>query len=471
MMRHRHYSIACALLLALTSRGLLKGAAPAEVVKITLHPAAEPVPAMKYRLLPTRLEQTRGNAAVHYGKVTAEENSFFNNRALRENYIAWQSMPLDQLRGGKVHLPSEGNIEDSLRRGALCMQCDWQLPIGDVPFYTLPLPEAQQSRDFGRILAARARIQMADGQYGDAVTTLQTGYALGRNAAAGETIVNGLIGSVICDLMSQQIFELVQQPDSPNLYWAIASLPTPMIDMTTAIEVESMGVELTFPELKDLKSAHRTDEEWRTFFYRFAEQVIEWTHEGEDEPKIPSEEVLDEACEEAARAAKGVLIQSGMTAEEVQAMSVHQLALIHLLQLHHELVDNGVKFFSVPYPEAIIGLDAAVARAEEANRDGRQFIPISTRKLGAVRVAKMVSVRTDRLLAVLRVLEALRIYGASHDGKLPSQLSDITDVPVPEDPVTGKPFYYQLDKDKASLQGPELREIAISYEVSMMPSK
>ena len=45
-------------------------------MKIRLHPQAAPVPSLKYRLLPTRLEQNRGNAAVHYGKVTAEEMAF-----------------------------------------------------------------------------------------------------------------------------------------------------------------------------------------------------------------------------------------------------------------------------------------------------------------------------------------------------------------------------------------------------------
>jgi len=468
MMRQLNLPTACAILLIVTCRGALNAAEPAAAIKVTLHPAAEPEPAMKYRLLPDRLAQTRGNAAVHYGKVTAEETRFFTNAALRQNIVAWHSAPLAELRGGKVHLPSSGGIEDSLRRGALCRECDWLLPIGDVPFYTIPLSEVQQTREFGRILAARARIQIADAQFGDAITTLQTGYVLGRHAAAGETIVNGLVGNVICELMSAQIVELVQQPTSPNLYWALTSLPTPMIDLTRALEVESKGVELTFPELKDVRDARHTHEEWREMFHQFATQIVDWAHAGDDKPEQPSGKELDEACKDIARTAKGLLIQEGMPPDQVQAMSVHQLAFMQMLRLNHQLLDDGIKCYPLPYPQAMAGIDAAIERAKEAQRDGREIINLSSNTLGAIRSARSALTRTDRQIAVLRILEALRIHAASHEGNLPEQLSDITEVPTPTDPVTGEPFAYRRDADKAFLEGPKLRDVPLNYEITIV---
>src|SRR5882762_4963070 len=109
---------ACTLILGLGDVAKLSGEETAKPVNITLHPEAAPAPSLKYRLLPTRLEQKRGNAAVHYGKVTAEEIAFFSNNKLRDKIDDWQQAPLAELMGGKVHLPSQGNIEDSLRRGA-----------------------------------------------------------------------------------------------------------------------------------------------------------------------------------------------------------------------------------------------------------------------------------------------------------------------------------------------------------------
>jgi hypothetical protein len=59
----------------------------------------------------------------------------------------------------------------------------------------------------------------------------------------------------------------------------------------------------------------------------------------------------------------------------------------------------------------------------------------------------------ERELDALQCIEAIRLYANAHEGKLPSSLEAITDVPVPLDPVTGKPFLYQVNGDSATLSG------------------
>src|SRR5439155_24713515 len=59
--------------------------------------------------------------------------------------------------------------------------------------------------------------------------------------------------------------------------------------------------------------------------------------------------------------------------------------------------------------------------------------------------------RLERTLAALRVVEALRLYAADHKGQLPDKLADVTAVPLPNDPVTGKAFEYKRDGDGAVL--------------------
>jgi hypothetical protein len=55
-------------------------------------------------------------------------------------------------------------------------------------------------------------------------------------------------------------------------------------------------------------------------------------------------------------------------------------------------------------------------------------------------------------VALLRHVEALRLYAAAHGGALPRQLSDVG-VPLPPDPFTGQPFRYELDGPTAHLRG------------------
>jgi hypothetical protein len=62
--------------------------------------------------------------------------------------------------------------------------------------------------------------------------------------------------------------------------------------------------------------------------------------------------------------------------------------------------------------------------------------------------------KTDRKIASVRCIEAIRLYAAAHDGKLPGALSEITDVPIPIDPVTGKEFEYKVEEGKAMLSAP-----------------
>jgi hypothetical protein len=413
------------------------------------------------------MEQIPGNAAVYYGKVTAEETVFFGKQEWRDKVERWQELPLEELRREADRVPLGEAAFDSLHRGARCKYCDWQLPIGDAPYYTILLPEAQQSRMFGRILAAEARIHMAHGRFDDAMKLFQSAYALGRNVAAGETIVNGLVGIAICETTTHQVLDFVQQREAPNLYWALAVLPQPLIDMRDALDVEAMGVELSFPELRDVRTAERTADQWREFFHRIAQQIQVQISHGESQPPLSAEE-LDKRCEENLARAQQVVIASGVPAAEVAAMPLHQVALLYSLLEYHQIFDDAAKHYSLPYPQAKSGIDAMVERAA---REKLEIIPIAAELLPALQVSRSALARNERSIAVLRVLEALRIHGASHDGKLPERLVDIKKVPIPDDPVTGQPFEYQRDGEKARLSGPTFRDVALNYEITMLFSK
>ena len=65
-----------------------------------------------------------------------------------------------------------------------------------------------------------------------------------------------------------------------------------------------------------------------------------------------------------------------------------------------------------------------------------------------------------------RIIEALRMYAAAHEGRLPRKLNDLT-VPVPIDPVTGQPFTYALRDDTAVIEGPPLPGVVLRVEVKV----
>jgi hypothetical protein len=60
--------------------------------------------------------------------------------------------------------------------------------------------------------------------------------------------------------------------------------------------------------------------------------------------------------------------------------------------------------------------------------------------------------RHEQRFALLRHVEALRLYAAEHERKLPANLSDVT-APLPDDPFTGKPIRYEVAGNTAHLRG------------------
>lgn len=56
--------------------------------------------------------------------------------------------------------------------------------------------------------------------------------------------------------------------------------------------------------------------------------------------------------------------------------------------------------------------------------------------------ARLVAKGFERQLAALQCIEAIRSYAALHDGQLPATLAEVTENPVPQDPISGKVFHY-----------------------------
>ncbi len=411
-------------------------------IKIVLHPAAEPRPALRYQLLPPLIDRRPGNAALLYCKVPHEQARLFTDEEFWKTIEKWREMPLAELRKaqGPKWIAGSGGILEFLDRGARCESCDWDQPIREQMFWTILLPDIQQSRSSGRILATRARLQIAEGKYDDAVRTFQTGYALGRHVAQSPFLVSGLVGTAITGLMNKQVEEFIQQPDAPNLYWAFASLPRPLIDMRPGFEAEMASVYLSFSDLRDLDKKELAPDQWRRLLNETTDKVFRLA-DGRLPPGMDRLAVTALTLK-GYPLAKRALIERGRSAAEVEAMPVPQMVMIYTTDTYDELRDEMFKWLYLPYIEGQKGLDDSQRQLMTAGK--REIIPIASILLPAVQAAKSAEARAQRDMAALQVLEAIRLYGAKH-ARLPESLKDITDVPVPLDPMRGEPFIYHRD--------------------------
>ncbi len=449
-------------------------------VKIVLHPAPEAWPALKYHLLPPLLDRRAGNAAVHYLKIPHEQTPLFSDRKFWDTISAWAETPLVELRRQaagpeKQYAWIEGpsSIFEMLERGGRCESCDWDIPIHEHEYYSILLPDIQSTRSAGRILAARARLQIAHRHFDDAIHTMQTGFALARNVANGPTLIMGLVGVTIGTQMADQAETLLQQPDSPNLYWALATLPRPFIDFRPGFEAEFASIYLTYPELRNIDKKDLSAEEWRRLLQKLLSderKLFYLSGGGSSNPDLIG--VVDELrLLEGYPRAKKYLIAHGYTPQDVEAMPAPKAILLFTMAIYEELRDDTFRSMEIPFPEARKGMADAEKRLKKAVGDGIEIIPLASMLLPAVNKVKEAEARMAQKIAAVQILEALRIYAFGHDGRLPQTLGDITEVPVPADPFTNEPFHYVREGDTAKLESAYPSAAPLRYEIKIEGGK
>lgn len=421
---------------------------------LTLHPAAESRPGLKYQLLPPLLDRRPGNAAVLYNKLgliyrggpefTEEQNKILlwgdgDSTPLKE-------FPRDEAR--KIVGRWRQVLED-LEYAARREKCDWELPFRELNPITMLLPDAQGAREYARLLRFHARLQIADGDLEGAMATLRTGYALARHVAHGETFIHALIGMAIGMNTNAELEELISQPAAPNLYWALTSLPRPFIDLRAAAEEEYSLVYLMYPELRDIGSQRHPPEYWSRLLDKIAADVARWTDDG---GQVYSKLKLTAAAMQRLPDAKRALAAAGRSPEEIAAMPVAQVVLLYSLQVYDSSRDEQFKWLVFPYPQARARFKNLQAMWSALGE--KEIVPLFSLLAPATEAVASASARNERSFAMLRTIEALRLYAAAHDGRPPMRLEDVSEVPVPGDPFSGEPFIYRAEGDTAVLEAP-----------------
>jgi hypothetical protein len=300
---------------------------------------------------------------------------------------------------------------------------------------------------------------------------LQTGYALSRHVAEGPTLINGLVGLAITAIMNKQLETLMQQPDAPNLYWSLATLPAPFIDVQIGLEGERLFGDALFPGIRDIVAGA---EERVLSSQDLAKAVDSVALATGDKGQLQLLVALYAA--KVYPEAKAFFLQNGFTEAKLKKLPVTQVALMYAVADYDRYMDEMLKLARLPYWQTARRFHELENKLKAA-KAGDLLSPgmLAQLLLPAVQKATFAYARTERQLAALRCVEALRLYAAAHDGKLPAALEDITEVPIPIDAVTGNPFEYKVQGNTAHLRaGPPAGEQphvgnAIHYEITLRP--
>jgi hypothetical protein len=434
---------------------------PAPVVNLAVSAAGRAPRALKYSFEIDPLDQHPGNAAPLWIRTALAARSVRHKWTDAQNNwdgpglgLTLDKLPKKEVRAVLVKFSSAFRLAEFAARRR---HCDWErLPLTIQNLQdplALPLEEIQSMREIARLLSLRCRLQMSEGRFDEAIRTLRVGFALARHIAQGsDMLIQDLVAIAIAAVMFGRVEEWIQTPGSPNLYWALTEMPSPLVAIRPSIRSELNTIYRSFPELRELKTRKLTPAQAQELanrvlsgFYRSGDLAV---------PAWGGPLATATMAMKYYPDAKKALIARGMPAKQVEAMPVVQVVVVNFLDSYDRLRDDVLKWLALPSWQAYGPLQKVQKQVEiAAKAEGNMLIGLLFPAILKVHYAQL---RTERIVAGLRGAEALRLHAAGHTGKPPAKWADVTGVGDPLDPFTGKSVgaFYKVEAGKGVLDVP-----------------
>ncbi|WP_010583691.1 hypothetical protein [Schlesneria paludicola] len=456
--------------LAVTSSGMVGSAwadedfpEPVPAVKtyeLTVSAAKEPNPALKHRFVVPLTERHAGNAAVFYNRAIMD---FLESGRKETEMQAWFELPLDKLPLDEVRLfvnQRQGLFGD-IKTATTCDACDWGIRFQEMrgkEVVDFRLIEFQYARSLARLLRTKARLEIAEKRLDDAITTVGQIYQLSNDLAKAPNIIVNLVGIAVSSVAGETVIDLLAMENLPNLYWAFRALPDPLVNIQAAAHLESTMAVRVFPFLQDAETAQRSVDEWKQLLTEAFVQLGEWT----DHPQsnsVESQALFTAMLLKNYPIAKRELISAGYDAQRIEQMPVGQVIAIYARDCYAHVSSETSKWLLVPFAQ---GYERQKQASQELIAQGYFGKPasslpthdplmINTELSYASAQVLQASNRQRVLIAGLTAVEAIRMHAAANSGKPPASLEQITVVPVPTNPSTGKRPLYRVVNQRADL--------------------
>lgn len=274
-----------------------------------------------------------------------------------------------------------------------------------------------------------------------------------RHLAQTPFYVNQLVALAIHRSMLDRVGEVISQPNSANLYWALSALPGSLIELDRAAGLEGSGFTMASPAVNDLDRPRDT-KEWK----KMAGQLIELLQYLDELPKQdqpddgrPREGLLAKW----AKAARAELPRlPAMSGQKVAAMSDEEASIRWYVNERVAIDQREAAVVVLPPREAW----PLLKQLRNETKSMHEKTGTKSKESGVFDPASIyVSAWSlKRKIQSLRIIEAVRHYLATHQGQLPATLDQIKGVSIPLDPLTDQAFHWKVDGKTAVLKAPPL---------------
>ena len=431
---------------------------PVPIIKLKIHPKDEPSPALRYTLFPDTRELVHGNAAqAYYRAFSPDWISFMNNKEFTENQDKWLNGPLSELDESKIRFSS--GMLDQIHEATRKSYCDWDMYAKlRKDGFNMLLPDLQAMRHISRALALDCRLQLKKGNIEKALEDAKAGFTLSYHLGNSPTLIQGLVAIASGSIMLPRLDEIIQQEKSPNLYWALTSLPRPLVDFRNGIGGEAIMLDHLFPGFREMlysgKIRPLPNDELEKML-KLITDVVRLPDSKKPMLKPLADAIFQAAMVANLGEAKKLLLEHGIKEESLKNVSPLQVVMMGEVLYYDKFCQDLTKWNFIPYHIARAEIAKAQAAIEKKTKPSISipFKFLSFQLAPAYKALMQASPRFERRIAMLRTVEAIRLQAAK-DKKWPETGDKITLVPLPQDPYTGKPFQWKKDADKITLTGP-----------------
>jgi len=470
--------------------------ADVETLRLKIHPKEESKPALKTKFVLDPFEQLEGNAAIYYLKAMG----FLERDPARDQIRqAYKNVEEQMKATGKEreHFPPYSYLEmrpsdypkaevakyleltafqEPILREAKRMRyfsMDRNIHLAENPVVYL-LPEIQAMRELAKTQSIRCRLAIAENRIDDAIEIISQQITMSRHLGMDDFLVCYLVGNAVLSMALEDSLFLREHADCPNLYWAFAQLPRPLIDTERCLAFERQFAFFQISRLKEVNTTVKTSEYWHEFIADFSKQTADMEQYADSTNKrfisqVQGDkrvEAIQKSIEENASQAKQYLLDRGiLTSEVVESFPKEQLVFLAMKDYYQVAGDNNFKWLNLPYDAAQGRFEQIKKQLEEDSEKLGWFTNLHYIFWPATESIFVTKTRMQQQLAASQAIEAIRMAGASNGGKLIDSL-DQAPVPVPNDPFTGKPFSYEVAGDVAVLssQYPKSKPVRIELQ-------
>lgn len=444
---------------------------------LVLYPAKEPRPALRYRLLPSDYDQLEGNAAINYlraigfpelnnvrrelDRIAAEANKISSETGVgidRLPPLSWQGMlpaelPLEEVRK-YLELTEFQHKEIAAAFRLKNLDFNRQFREVESPMLML-LPEIQAMRELARTQSLRCRLAIAEGRLEDALMILAQQTRLASHLNQEPLVVTNLVAIAIFGINWSDALDFVQHPGAPNLYWALAALPRPLLPFDSSFSFEREWFSLELKELGEVDETWKPAGYWQVFLDRILPRYNQLLSAGSTGEPMSRQDLVHLIAAGYPGAKRYLIEEEKMDPTSVESYTTAQTFFLAQKKYSDYAMDEWIKWSFVDFHSLLADPGFQERIDERLNQEAGQFGVMTHAVqflMPAVPQIRQAAARAELQIAMLMGVEGIRLFASQNQGKLPAELS-LLPYPLPFNPFTGQALQYETSGDRATLTG------------------